>query len=176
MKTLTHPMKLTLAALVVAVAGTAASMAQAQPFGGRHGGHGPMMGADGMRGPGMAMGERMLDRVKATPEQRSQIHQIMDTARKDLQAQHEAGRALRDQQMQLFTQPNVDANAAEALRQKQLAQHDQASKRMMQAMLDASRVLTPEQRAQLASDLKQRRDMMERHQRERRALDPAPKS
>jgi protein CpxP len=43
-----------------------------------------------------------------------------------------------------------------------LAQHDQASKRMMQAMLDGSRVLTPEQRAKMADMAGQRRAMMDR--------------
>ena len=38
-------------------------------------------------------------------------------------------------------------------------------------MLDASAVLTPEQRKQLAERMQQRREMMERHMRERRALD-----
>ena len=52
-----------------------------------------------------------------------------------------------------------------------LSRHDQASKRMMQAMLDVSRVLTPEQRQQLAQQMKQRRDLMERHMRERRQLE-----
>lgn len=177
MKTLTPPVKLTLATLAVALAAALALVAPAQAMGpwqagGGH--HGPMAGPDGAMGP-MRFGERLLDRVKATPEQRTQIRSIMDAARKDLQAQRDAGRALRQQQLQLFAQPNVDANAAEALRQKQLAQHDQASKRMLQAMIDASRVLTPEQRAQIASDFQKRRDMMERHQRERRTLE-APKS
>jgi protein CpxP len=63
---------------------------------------------------------------------------------------------------QLFTQPTVDARAVETLRQQMLAQHDQASKRMMQAMLDGSRVLTPEQRAKMADMAGQRRAMMER--------------
>jgi Spy/CpxP family protein refolding chaperone len=45
----------------------------------------------------------------------------------------------------------------------------------MQAMLDASAVLTPDQRGKLAERMKQRREMMERHQRERRTLD-GPKS
>jgi Spy/CpxP family protein refolding chaperone len=44
---------------------------------------------------------------------------------------------------------------------------------MMQAMLDVSRVLTPEQRKQLAERMQQRRSMMERHMNERRALDGA---
>ena len=77
--------------------------------------------------------------------------------------------------MELFRQPTVDANAAEALRQQMLQQHDQASRRMLQAMLDVSRVLTPEQRAQLAQRMQQRREMMQRHEQERRQLEPAPK-
>jgi Spy/CpxP family protein refolding chaperone len=115
--------------------------------------------------------ERMLDHVNATPEQRTQIREIMRSAFADLKAQREAGRDLRQRAMELFTQPTVDANAAEALRQQMLAQHDQASKRMLQAMLEASRVLTPEQRAQLAERAKQRREMKQRHWRERSELE-----
>ena len=55
--------------------------------------------------------------------------------------------------MTLFAQPTVDAAALEALRQKQMAMHDAASKRMMQAMLDVAQVLTPEQRKK-ADELK----------------------
>ena len=73
--------------------------------------------------------------------------------------------------MTLFAQPTVDARAVEAVRQQMLQQHDQSSRRWMQAMLDASAVLTPEQRAQLAERMKQRRDMMQRHQQERRTLE-----
>jgi Spy/CpxP family protein refolding chaperone len=52
-----------------------------------------------------------------------------------------------------------------------LARHDSASKRMTQLMLDVSRVLTPQQRQKLAERMAQRRDLMERHQRERRQLE-----
>jgi protein CpxP len=73
--------------------------------------------------------------------------------------------------MQVFTAPNVDANAAEALRQQMLAQHDQVSRRMLTAMLDISRVLTPEQRARLAARAQERatrmHDRMEHMQPER---------
>jgi len=110
-----------------------------------------------------------------TAEQRSQIQKIMEGARTDLQAQREAGKTLRGQLMQTMAQPNIDANAVEQVRQKMLAQHDQASKRRLQAMVDAAKVLTPEQRKQLAERMSQRGDMMERHHRERRALE-APKS
>ena len=60
---------------------------------------------------------------------------------------------------------------SESLRQQMLALHDQASKRRMQAMVDASQVLTPEQRVKLAERMKQRgemmRERMERRQGER---------
>jgi len=156
---------------LVALAGLASTLAQAQPMGGHHG------GPDGaMAGPlGGHMMERMLDNVDATAEQRNRIREIAKTAAGDLRTQQESRRALREQAMTLFTQPIVDARAAESLRQQMLQQHDQASRRWMQAMLDASAVLTAEQRAKLAERMKQRRDLMERHQRERRALD-APKS
>jgi periplasmic protein CpxP/Spy len=172
---LSKPARLMLAGLVLAAAGTVAGVSQAQPMGG------PMMGAHmggHMAGPmfgGGRMLERLLDGINATPEQRSRIQEIMRGAMTDQQQQRQARRALRDQAMALFTQPTVDARAAEALRQQMLQQHDQASRRWMQAMLDASAVLTPEQRATLAERVKQRRDMMERHQRERRAIE-APKS
>lgn len=132
--------------------------------GGMRGGHGmPMMGG--------RHGERMLDSVGASAEQKTQLRQIMDTARNDLKPLREAGRSLHQQMQALFAQPNVDANAVEALRQKLQANHEQASKRMTQAMLDASRVLTPEQRKQMADRMAQRRGMMERHRAERQSLE-----
>jgi Spy/CpxP family protein refolding chaperone len=74
----------------------------------------------------------------------------------------------------LFTQPTVDARAVEALRQQLLANHEQVSRRMTQAMLDASRVLSPEQRKQMAERMDQRRSMMQRHRAERDSLGGSP--
>jgi len=172
------PARLMLVALTATVIGLGATIAQAQP--GPRGGEGrhAMHGGEGrhaMHGGGPMMGggrmlERMLDGVNASPEQRTRIGEIMKSAAADVRAQHEASRGLREQAMALFTQPTVDARAVEALRQQMLQQHDQSSKRWTQAMLDASAVLTPEQRKQMAERMKQRRDMMERHQRERRSM------
>jgi Spy/CpxP family protein refolding chaperone len=183
-----RPLRLTLATLAVAMAGLVSQAALAAPQDGSMGGP---MGGPGMHhgrgGPGGAGGHgamgidgrhigRMLDAVNATPEQRSQIKTIMDAAHKDMAAVHENSRKLREQSQALFAQPNVDARAAETLRQQMLAQHDTASKRMMQAMLDASKVLTPEQRKLLSEKMAQRRGMMERHRAERQQLDaPASK-
>jgi len=148
--------KLLLAALIAALAGTFALTAVASPHGHGHG----MAGAPFMGG---RMLERMLDQVSATDAQRSQIRQITQAAAADLKQQRESGKALRRQSMELFTQPTVDANAAEALRQQMVQQHDASSKRMLQAMLDISRVLTPEQRATLAALLHALGEAMRHH-------------
>ena len=156
-----HPLRLLAATVAIALAAGLAQTANAQP----HGGSGM-----GMMGAPHQMG-RMLEAVGATDEQRAQIRQIMQAAMSDLRGQREAGRKLHQDMQALFTQPTVDARAVEALRQQMLAQHDQASKRMMQAMLDTSRVLTVEQRKALADRMAQQRSMMERHRAERDTLD-----
>ena len=118
--------------------------------------------------------DRMLDGLNATDAQRSQIKQVAI----------EAGGGLRAQGMQLFAAPNVDAVAAESIRQQMLAQHDQASKRTLQAMLEVAKVLTPEQRGRLGERIAQHdaamKDRTQRmhHQRSTTgaggALQPAP--
>lgn len=157
--------------LAIASALSLAAFARPGPGPG-HEGHG---GPGGPGGPGLfgspRMMERMFDEVNATEAQRTQLRQIAKAAADDLKAQHEAERDLRQRSMALFTQPTVDANAAEQLRQQMLSQHDQATKRMLQAMLDASRVLTPEQRAKLAEKMKARQEMMQRHMKERQQLE-----
>jgi len=159
-----------LASAALAVSATVALSAWAQPMGGRHGGEGGGMfgGAAMMGGRGV---DHMLDGLNATDAQRSQIKQIFQAAGTDLKAQRESRRALRERSLQIFAAPNVDAAAAESVRQQMLQQHDQASKRMLQATLDASKVLTPEQRAKLAERMKQRgdamRERMDRMDRER---------
>ncbi len=156
-------------AALAAVAALAAGLAL--PAAAMPGGHGQGQGMSAAFGLPMLGGPRsidkMLDGVNATPEQRTQIQQIAAAAAADMKARHEAGRALRAQAQQLFTQPTLDARAAETLRQQMLAQQDEASKRMMQTVLDVSRVLTLEQRQQLAERANQRMAMMERHAAER---------
>lgn len=130
-----------------------------------HGGHGDRGGQGGwLMGRGL---DRMLDAVNATEAQRTQIRQIAQSARADVQSQRATHRALRDRAMSAFVAPNVDAREVESIRQQMLAQHDATSKRLTQAMLDASRVLTPEQRAQLAERMKQRGERMQRRIEER---------
>jgi Spy/CpxP family protein refolding chaperone len=175
---LSRPVQMLLATLFVAAAASLTPSAHAQPMGDMHGGPSGMRGmhAEGM---GMGMGGahmgRVMDAVKATPEQRSQIKSIMEAARADLKGQREAGRALHQQMQAAFTQPTVDARTVESLRAQITAQHDTASKRMTQALLDASKVLTPEQRKTLADMMAKRQAMMQRHASERATLDKGTK-
>ncbi|MEJ6004512.1 Spy/CpxP family protein refolding chaperone [Paucibacter sp. AS339] len=131
---------------------------------------GPMfpMSAMGHRGGGdMMMGghaDHMLDSVDASDAQRAQIKQIMQAARTDLKSQQESGRKLHLQMMELLSAPTIDGAAVEALRQQTLAQHEVVSKRMSQAMVEAARVLTPEQRAKLAERMKKMQARMAEHQ------------
>lgn len=153
--------KLMLISLLVAASGAVALSAWAQPGPGHRGGAGMMWGGPmgGPMGGGRGM-ERMLTDVGATDAQKTEIRQIWKAAFDDLRAQRDQNRQLHDRAMEVFTAPNVDANAAEAVRQQMLQQHDQSSKRMTQAMLEVGRVLTPEQRTKLAERMKQRREQM----------------
>ncbi len=150
------------AGVVLAVLATVALSAWAQRGPGGHDGT--------MGGPGLFMGspehmghavDHMLDGLNANEAQRAQIKAIVAQAAADLKGQRDAGRALRERAAQVFTAPTVDANAAEALRQQMLQQHDAASRRTLQAMLDISRVLTPEQRAKIGEHMKERAAKMQ---------------
>lgn len=157
--------------VAVALAGASFS-AWAQPGRGHHAKYnhdGPHAGA--MMGGSPRHIERMLDSVNATEAQRAEVRRIAEVAAAGMKDRRAASRSLRERQMELFTQPTVDANAVEALRRQMLAEHDQASQRRMQALLEISRVLTPEQRKQMAEKMKERGEIMKRHHRERRQLD-----
>ena len=127
-------------------------------------------------GPGMMFGgspermgrmiDHMLDGLNASDAQRSQIKQIAAQAAADMKAQRAAGFELRQRGLQIFTAPTIDARAAEQVRAQMLQQHDQTSRRAMQAMIDVANVLTPEQRAQIGKRMNDRMSrMQERMQR-----------
>ena len=159
-------LRLTAGALLVAGASLAIGQAQAQP---QPAAHGPQHAAMHRMAPGMHGGmamipERMLDAVGASAEQKTRLREIFKAAGDDLRSQRESRRALHTQMAQLMAAPQLDAAAAEALRQQQMAAHDVASKRMLQARLDAQAVLTPEQRRKLAERMAQRQQHMQHMQ------------
>jgi len=146
-----------------------------------HGLGGDFGGAGMFRGSPEHVGrmvDHMLDGLNATDAQRTQIKQIATAAATDLKAQAEAGRGLRQRAMQVFTAPNVDANAVEAVRQQMVQQHDQMSRRMTLAMIDVARVLTPEQPARLGERMRDQQarmeDRMKRMQERGHRMESAP--
>ena len=166
----------------LALAGALMTSAQAQPVAapaatdgmGHRGGPQHAMahrgGHDG-HGHGMAhramLSDRALDSVGASAEQKTKVHEILTRAHEAGRQQQLGERALHEQMRGLMSAPQVDAAAAESLRQRLQAGRDAASKRHLQAMLDASAVLTAEQRQKLAQKGQARREMMERHPQER---------
>ena len=110
----------------------------------------PMMGMMLPRGP---MLDRVLDGANVSPAQRAQVHQIFDAAEADLKQARPAERADHEQMQQLFAAPVVDANAVEAVRARIEARHDAQSRRVTQAMVDASVVLSAEQRQAIATQM-----------------------
>jgi Spy/CpxP family protein refolding chaperone len=175
-ETLGRWVRMPLLTLTPVVASLACVAALAQPAGmapdGPPGMHPAMHHGPGMRGgeSGM-MGERMFDQVGVSAEQKAKIRDIMKAAHTDVEARRAEGRQLHQAMAAALAAPQVDAAAAEAVRQKLQAQRDAVSKRHLQAMLDVSAVLTPEQRQKLSERMRARHDMMERHHRERDAME-----
>ena len=139
---------------VLALAGIGAAGA----MGGGHG-MGPQMMEIGMRHGGHFAGrglERALEAVDATAEQEKRIWEIIDGARAELRPMMREFRDTRETVMGLVSAPTIARAAAEALRAERIAAIDEASKKMTAAALDAAEVLTPEQRAKLAEQMKER--------------------
>jgi protein CpxP len=112
-----------------------------------------MMGGPGhgaMQGAMMAHIAQMLDKVGASPEQKSRIAAILHDGFGSMGAMHADMHATHARLHDLLTAPVVDRQALEALRASQIAAFDQASRKLVDAMADAAEVLTPSQRAKLA--------------------------
>jgi protein CpxP len=112
--------------------------------------------------------QRLLDDANASDLQRTQIKQIVGKAQSDLKALHAESKGLHEQGLKLWAAPKIDAGAAEKIRQQMQAHHDKVSKRLLQAMLDAGNVLTPEQRALVAKQMEKHHDDMMRRMQEHR--------
>jgi Spy/CpxP family protein refolding chaperone len=145
---------LLIASTLVLAAATPAVFAQSGPsrMAGHHEAH------------GMAGGHRLLDALEdvgVSAATREQVKAIFKAAREDLKGQHEQGKALRQQALQLWAAPNIDAAALDAVRKQQSVLHDRATSRMQQAMVDVGRLLSPEQRAKLVERMKKTMQRMQ---------------
>ena len=131
--------------LVTAYAQDAASAgAMHQMMGNGHG-----QGA--MHAMAMAHVGKMLDQVGASADQKSRIHAILQAGFAPMAGVHADMAKAHGSLHAILTAPTVDRAALEQLRAAEIARLDEASRTMTKAIADAAEVLTPEQRAKLAT-------------------------
>ena len=113
-----------------------------------------MMGGPGHGGMhAMMMGhfQQMLDKVGATPAQKTKLEAILHAGFESMSGMHDDMQQTHARLHALLTAPTIDRNALEQLRAAEIAHVDQASRKMVKAMADAAEVLSPEQRSKLAT-------------------------
>lgn len=122
--------------------------------------HGPGQGIGhmGFGGFDMRFVDRVLVEVNASDEQRSKIRDIIRTARNDIEALQDRVPNTRKAMVEALGKPTVDRAALEAMQTERQKVFGEISKRMTQSIADVGDVLTPEQRANLATKVTRRWD------------------
>ncbi|HET7809259.1 MAG TPA: periplasmic heavy metal sensor [Steroidobacteraceae bacterium] len=149
----TRPYKLIAiaATALLAIGGAIAYAHQAQGM--HHGMHGGMMSEQGME-MHLDHVQAMLGKIGANDAQKKQIDGILRAGFTDLKAAHEAHHQAFEQAHELLTAPTIDRARLESLRAEQIKSLDAASQRLVTAIADAAEVLSPEQRAALAEEIR----------------------
>ena len=98
--------------------------------------------------------QAMLTKIGASDAQKSQIEGLLKPAFEEMKAAHEAHSAAFEQFHEAITAPSIDRAKIESLRAEQLKSLDEASKRLVTAITDAAEVLSPDQRAALAAEVR----------------------
>jgi protein CpxP len=93
--------------------------------------------------------EYALREVDATPEQVVQVKAIVGQAMTALDAVRDQHVANRDALVAALSQPEISREQLQAIRAQELALADSASVQIVDALVDAAAVLTPEQRTEL---------------------------
>jgi protein CpxP len=93
--------------------------------------------------------ELVLREVEATPEQTAQVQAIVASAIAELAGVREQHEARRDALLAELVQPEISRTSLQALRAEEIALWDATSARLVDALVDAAAVLTPEQRERL---------------------------
>jgi len=164
------------AAVLAVAAGLGLASAQAQEFGSRFswddagpGMHHRMVhkagwgwGGDdggpgmGRHGGGMHGIGRVMDELDVTPEQEKKLFAIFDGVRGEMRDTMIDFRSTRGEVLDILGAATIDRAAVEKLRAERVAALDAASKTMSAALVEAAEVLTPEQRAKLATIIEER--------------------
>jgi len=134
------------ASLLAIVGGT---LAYAHSGGGHHG---PMSGRSAE--DHLEHMQAMLTRIGASDAQKAQIEGLLKPAFEEMKAAHDAHSAAFGQFHEAITAPSIDRAKIESLRAGQVKSLDEASKRLVTAITDAAEILSPEQRAALAEQVR----------------------
>jgi len=98
--------------------------------------------------------QRALKKIDATEDQKARIKPIADDLAAALYGFREEHRAIRSRFIKAFEAEKVDPAEVAKIREDALALADRASKKMTEAMVKASEVLSPGQRRKLAEHWK----------------------
>jgi protein CpxP len=99
----------------------------------------------------------VLDDIGASDTQQDQIWAVIDRTRSQMRPLGREFFETRGQLAALLSAPSIDTAAIEKLRSERISAVDGASKAWVSAMVEAAQVLTPEQRAKLADEIKDHR-------------------
>ncbi|HVV17183.1 MAG TPA: Spy/CpxP family protein refolding chaperone [Polyangia bacterium] len=127
----------------------------------------PMEEGAEMNGGEMGFGarrlEHLLDKVNATPAQRSQIEAIWNNLRPQMKANHEQHMGLHQQMAAAFTAPTINAAQIEQLRRQSMAIADKRSQLFTQGLVQTAEVLTQDQRKQAQALIQEARGRFHHH-------------
>jgi protein CpxP len=135
------------ASLLAIVGGT---LAYAHSGGGHHG---PMSGRSAE--DHLEHMQAMLTKIGASDVQKAQIEGLLKPAFEEMKSAHDAHSAAFEQFHEAIKAPSIDRAKIESLRAGQVKSLDEASRRLVTAITDAAEILSPEQRAALAEQVRQ---------------------
>ena len=107
--------------------------------------------------------EHLLDKVNATPAQRTQIEGIWNNLRPQMKANGQQHRALHQQMAAAFTAPTVNAAQIEQLRQQFMTLADKRSQLFTQGLVQTAQVLSQDQRKQAQALIQEARGRFHHH-------------
>jgi periplasmic protein CpxP/Spy len=118
--------------------------------------------------------ERFYKRLNVTDEQKAQLQDLAKAQKEDMLKQREAHQALHQDMKAMLRQPNIDDAALQTLRAKVLAHHQEMAAKRWDMGVSMARVLTPEQRQQLADMMDKREARMKDKKAHHRAHSSEP--